>query len=106
MVSKCMIVHLYTTICGKLRPQRRAELTKSPAWRRNVALTPPRGCVLGTGLRQKRKAGDGQPSVDTGNHVRRGGHAVVAGLAREHAEAIRAAGRRTLDLSTSARPRP
>src|SRR5579864_7196957 len=27
MVSKCMIVHLYTTICGKLRPQRRSEMT-------------------------------------------------------------------------------
>ena len=77
-----------------------------PPPERQLALTPPRGCVLGTAGSKNRKAGDGQPSLDTGDHVRRSGHAVVAGVAREHAQTVRAAGRGALDVSTSARPHP
>ena len=60
--------------------------------------------MLGTAGSKNRSAGDGQPFVDTSDHVRRRGHAVVAGVARKHAQAVRAAGRRALDISASAGP--
>jgi len=59
--------------------------------------------VLGNTI-VKPLADDERGTPHTCDHVRRRGHTLVAGLARKHAQAVCATGRRALDVSTSARP--